>query len=68
MYAGILDIENHNQQTPFFVAIIKGFLDIAELMAVDQMSSVEARDIVSYFSNIQIERRLTFTLGCYAWK
>ena len=46
-YAGILDIENHNQQTPFFVAVIKGFLDVAELLSTDNMSSAEARDIVS---------------------
>lgn len=30
---GILDFENQNWQTPFFVAVIKGFLDIAELLA-----------------------------------
>lgn len=39
LYAGILDIENHNQQTPFFVAVIKGFLDVAELLSTDKMSS-----------------------------
>jgi ankyrin repeat protein len=47
LYTGILDIENHNQQTPFFVAVIKGFLDVAELLSSDKMSSAEARDIVS---------------------
>jgi hypothetical protein len=35
VYRGILDIENHNQQTPFFVAVVKGFLDIAELLTID---------------------------------
>jgi ankyrin repeat protein len=39
LYAGVLDIENHNQQTPFFVAVIKGFLDVAELLSSDNMSS-----------------------------
>jgi hypothetical protein len=29
------------------VAIIKGFLDIAEMLAADQMSCIEAKDIVS---------------------
>lgn len=48
-YRGILDIENHNQQTPFFVAVIKGFLDIASILAVDSMSSVDAKDIVSFY-------------------
>ena len=45
-YRGILDLENSNQQTPFFVAVIKGFLDIAELLVADRMSSVEAKDTV----------------------
>ena len=39
LYGGVLDIENHNQQTPFFVAVIKGFLDVAELLSSDNMSS-----------------------------
>jgi hypothetical protein len=30
------------------VAVIKGFLDIASILAVDYMSSVEAKDIVSF--------------------
>ena len=43
---GVLDLENINQQTPFFVATIKGFLDIAELLIADGMSRIDARDLV----------------------
>jgi len=31
------------------VAVIKGFLDIASILAVDSMSSVDAKDIVSFY-------------------
>jgi len=45
-FTGALDLENINQQTPFFVATIKGFLDIAELLTADGMSRIDARDLV----------------------
>ncbi|TNV74271.1 hypothetical protein FGO68_gene7239 [Halteria grandinella] len=45
-FRGILDIENANQQTPFFVAIIKGFLGVAELLSADGMSRIDTKDMI----------------------
>lgn len=41
----ILDLENSNQHTPLFVAMVKGFLDIAELLAENGLSSLDVKDM-----------------------
>ena len=45
-FRGILDIENANQQTPFFVAIVKGFLSVAEQLAAEGMSRIDTKDMI----------------------
>ena len=46
-FRGILDIENANQQTPFFVSIVKGFLGVSELLSAEGMSRIDTKDMVS---------------------
>jgi hypothetical protein len=43
--------------------VIKGFLDIAELLTADLMSSVEAKDIVTFILITYIERGQSPSLG-----
>lgn len=44
MYKGILDEVNVCGQTPFFVAVIKGHLQMAQLLLRDQMSDINHKD------------------------
>ena len=44
IYETILDIEDSSGHTPFFVAIMKGHLEMAELLLVDKMSNVNHMD------------------------
>ncbi|CDW75543.1 serine threonine-protein phosphatase 6 regulatory ankyrin repeat subunit a-like [Stylonychia lemnae] len=41
----ILDLENNNQHTPFFVAITKGYLDVAEILLENGLSSIDVKDM-----------------------
>ena len=43
-YRGILDKEDACGHTPFFVAVIKGHLEMAELLLADEMSDVDHPD------------------------
>ena len=40
----MLDLENSARHSPFFVSIIKGFLEMAELLLVDEMSNINIKD------------------------
>ena len=40
----MLDLENSAIHTPFFVSIIKGYLEMAELLLVDEMSNINHKD------------------------
>ena len=43
-YKGVLDKENACGHTPFFVAVIKGHLEMAELLLIDEISDIDHTD------------------------
>jgi ankyrin repeat protein len=43
-FIDLLDIRSKAGHTPFFVAIIRGHLDIAHLLLVDRMSCIDYED------------------------
>jgi ankyrin repeat protein len=47
----LLDLRNVNYHTPFFISIIKGFLDIAELLLQNGLSSIDVKDYVINIKN-----------------
>ena len=39
-----MNLKNSNWHTPFFVAVIKGFLDVADLLLENNLSSIDVKD------------------------
>ena len=44
IFKGVLDQENVCGHTPFFVAVVKGHLEMAELLLCDEMSDLNHQD------------------------
>ena len=43
-YSQLLDIPNKVQHTPLFMAIIRGHLEIAQMLLDNDMSSIDCKD------------------------
>ncbi len=43
-FSELLDIRSKSGHTPFFVAIIRGHLEIADILLTDKMSSIDYED------------------------